>query len=231
MTGWTRKEYDMNKVKLDLVIFDMDGLMFDTERIGFKCWKQAAALFGYDITEELYKETIGSNFSRAREIYVNSLGPEFPIEEAKEERLRLGKEHLSMNGVPIKEGLYDLLDYLKQSHIRMAVATSTSRERALKLTQMAGIDMYFECFLCGDEVERSKPEPEIFLKVADRLKCCPNRCIVLEDSEAGIIAAYRAGMIPVMVPDMKEPGENLRKMIYKRFDNLYEVKDFFMKQV
>lgn len=153
-------------------------------------------------------------------------GNSFPIEEIINDRFRIAEEIVKSKGVPVKKGLYDLLDYLKQSSIKKAVATSTSRKRALNLLKMANIDKCFDYILCGDEIERSKPEPEIYLKVSDKLACSPEKCLVLEDSEAGITAAYIAGMLPIMIPDMKEPDDKTQTLLFKKMNSLLDVKYF-----
>jgi HAD superfamily hydrolase (TIGR01509 family) len=212
--------------KLELVIFDMDGLMFDTEKISFISWKNAACDFGYEVNEEIFKRTIGANLERTREIYLEHFGEKFPIDAIRNERLEISENLIKQNGVPIKDGLYELLDYLKKVDVKLAVATSTSRQRALNLLKIAGIDTYFDYILCGDEIKNSKPDPEIFLKVSEKLGCVPDRCIVLEDSVVGIIAAHRARMFPIMIPDMKEPEEEVRRLAYKQLGSLSDVKLF-----
>ncbi|HYF81560.1 MAG TPA: HAD family phosphatase [Clostridia bacterium] len=210
--------------KVELIIFDMDGLMFDTEKISFISWKKAAHKYDYEIDEEIFKKTIGANLNRTIEIYLAHFGERFPIDAIRDERFKVAENLINLNGVPVKKGLYELLNYLKETDIKIAVATSTSRQRAMTLLKMVGIDMHFDYVLCGDEIEHSKPHPEIFLKVSERLCCLPENCIVLEDSEVGIIAANRAGMIPIMIPDMKEPEEEIKKLIYKQLDSLHDVK-------
>jgi HAD superfamily hydrolase (TIGR01509 family) len=138
---------------------------------------------------------------------------------------------LEKHGISVKDGLYEILDYLSKTKVKIAVATSTSRERATSLLIMASVDHYFDYVLCGDEVENSKPHPEIFLKVADKLGCLPEKSIVLEDSEAGIIAAHSAGMSAIMVPDMKEPEPNIQALAFKQMSSLHEVKLFFQEQI
>jgi HAD superfamily hydrolase (TIGR01509 family) len=218
--------YLKDKVKFELIIFDIDGLMFDTEKISFVSWKDAAARYGYQIDDGIFGKTIGANLTSTKDVYLKHFGSNFPIENIISERVRITEEIIRLNGVPIKKGLYDLLDYLDQSNIKKAVATSTSRNRALNLLKLAGIDNRFDYVLCGDEIEKSKPDPEIFLKASDKLGYSPDQCLVLEDSEAGIEAAYKAGMFPIMIPDMKEPSELTKKLIFKKMDNLLDVKCF-----
>jgi len=215
-----------NKINIELIIFDMDGLMFDTEKLAYISWKKAAAEYGYEIDEELFNKTIGANRTRTKEIFLIHFGDNFPFERVMEERIRIAEEIIKVSGVGIKNGLYELLTYLDTIAVKKAVATSTSRQRAESLLKMANIGEYFDYILCGDEIEKSKPDPEIFLKVAHRLNCPSEKSLVLEDSEAGIAAAYKAGMLPIMVPDMKEPDYETRKLIFQRMDNLLEVKSF-----
>lgn len=115
---------------------------------------------------------------------------------------------------------------MSQSNIKKAVATSTSRKRALNLLKLASIYSSFDYVLCGDEIEKSKPDPEIFLKVSEKLGCSPQKCLVIEDSEAGIEAACKAGMFPIMIPDMKEPNDLTQTLIFKKMDSLLDVKYF-----
>lgn len=210
--------------KIDLIIFDMDGLMFDTERIAFNSWKQAAIKYGYIISDEILRETLGTNLEKTKSIYVKYFGEQIPIQAIAEDRFAIAENLIDINGVPVKEGLYDLLNFLGELKLKKAVATSTSRERANKLIKMANIHTHFDYIICGDEIEKSKPDPDIFLKVAHKLGCNPANCLVLEDSEVGIQAAYRAGMLPIIIPDLKEPSEEITKLYYKRLSSLYEVK-------
>lgn len=216
----------IDKLSFELIIFDMDGLMFDTEKISFISWRDAAARYGYQIDDNIFRKTIGANLISTKDIYIKHFGISFPIEEIISERVRISEALIKLKGLPIKKGLYELLDYLSQSNIKKAVATSTSRNRALNLLKLAGIDNNFDYVLCGDEIEKSKPDPEIFLKVSDKLGCSPNKCLVLEDSEAGIEAAHKAGMFPIMIPDIKEPNELTKTLIFKKMDNLLDVKCF-----
>lgn len=212
--------------EVELIIFDMDGLMLDTERIAFAGWKEAAAKYGYQIEEELYLKTLGMTPIISREIYMEHFGDKFPYKEIRAERMRIAEEIIKTKGVPVKRGLYDLINYLNKINMKKAVATSTSRDNALNLLKQAQIDNFFDCIVCGDEVVNSKPNPEIFLKVADKLQCSYNKCLVLEDSEAGIAAAHEAGMLSIAIPDMKEPSKEVQKLAFKRMNSLVDVQAF-----
>lgn len=210
----------------ELIIFDMDGLMFDTEMLSFISSKQAVGMYGYDIDSEFYIKTIGSTEERTKEIYYSHFGRKFPAEDVRVERLKIMGDIMGKNGVPVKPGLYELLEYLKILGVKKAVATSTQRERALFMLKSAGVDIYFDYILCGDEISNSKPHPEIFLKAAQKLGCKPEDCVVLEDSEVGIMAAHRAGMLPFMIPDMIMPGEETKRIVYKQLKSLSEFKSY-----
>lgn len=211
---------------LKLIIFDMDGLMFDTEKISYKAWREAALLYNFTIDAELFKKTIGTNLARTHQIYYDHFGCDFPFDAIKEERVRLSNDWIEAEGVPVKEGLYELLEYLKTTSYKLAVATSTSRTRAVKLLKLAGVYNCFDYVLCGDEVTHSKPDPEIFLKTAHQLQCKPDQCLVLEDSILGITAARHAGMYTIMVPDVIMPREDQGHLIDQKMDSLLAVCDF-----
>ena len=114
----------------------------------------------------------------------------------------------------------------KKKKLKIALATSTERKRTEMLLTLSGTKKYFDIIICGDEIVNGKPDPEIFLKTSQKVNCLPENCIVLEDSKNGIIAAYRAGMLPVMVPDIIEPGKEIEAMLFKKFNSLKEVKDY-----
>jgi HAD superfamily hydrolase (TIGR01509 family) len=214
------------KVEIELIIFDMDGLMFDTEKISYIAWNEAAKQYNYQISRDLFEKTVGTDINKTKEIYIKHFGDRFPFDLIRSERAKISDEIIKTNGVPIKKGFCELMKHLNNGKIKKAVATSTSRKRALNLLSLVQIDGFFDYILCGDEIKNCKPNPEIFLKVADKLKCTPKKCLVLEDSEIGIIAAYQAGMIPIMVPDLKEPSKEIQSFIFSRMNSLLDVKSF-----
>ncbi len=185
--------------KISLVIFDMDGLMFDTERINILAWQEIGKEFGYDIPASVVMEVIGLNVVETEKIFLKHFGSDFPYWEAKRKRVQYAIQYVEKNGVPVKEGLYELLDFLGEKKILKAVATSTERAQAERNLSLAGVLDKFDLIVCGDEVAKSKPEPDIFLTVVKKLNCDAKNCIVLEDSENGIKAASRAGIVPILV--------------------------------
>jgi HAD superfamily hydrolase (TIGR01509 family) len=188
------------------VVFDMDGLMFDTERLACKMWKKAAAEKGYTIPDSIFFEIIGSNVIETERIFKKRYGRDFPYHAIRTTRLYYTDLCLEKDGIPVKDGLVPLLSLLKKKGIKRAVATSTEKARAANVISRAGFLQEFDCIIGGDDVVKSKPEPDIFLEAAKQLWVDPAGCIVLEDSEKGVHAALSAGMFPVMVPDLKPPS-------------------------
>jgi HAD superfamily hydrolase (TIGR01509 family) len=209
-----------------LVIFDMDGLMFDTERIAVEAWRRAGRQFGVEISPELFIETVGLNRQDAQAVLLSHLGDAFPYREARQLRNQYVEEAIEQGGVPVKEGLYALMDVLEGAGLLKAVATSTERVRALKLLKLANVQDRFDAIVCGDEVAKGKPCPDIFQTAARLLGCEAAQCMVLEDSGSGLMAAHRAGMLPVLIPDLKMPSEEARSLAFRTFHSLSEVARF-----
>lgn len=215
--------------KIEGVIFDMDGIIFDTERIYFSIWTKALKKYGYVINKEEYTLLMGRNLKSFNKMLIKKYGEDLPIEKIVDEEENDMNKFIHENTVPVKPGLYELLDFLAQKEYKVALATSTCRERAVDLLEMAGIRDKFRVIICGDDVINSKPDPEIFIKAAERLEVDPEKCIVLEDSPAGITAAYNGGMLGINVPDLKEPDGEMKKYAHKICSNLLEVKDYMLK--
>jgi len=219
------------KNKISLIIFDMDGLMFDTERLAISAWQKAGMKFGYNIKSSFYIETSGIKIENTEIIFKKHFGADFPFYEIEKLKEKYLLYEIEKKGLPIKNGLFKLLKYLKTKKVSQAIATSTRREIAEKYLSYANIGKEFNIIMCGDDVEKGKPEPDIFLAVARKIDCIPEKCIVLEDSVNGILAAHRANMIPILVSDINEPDERISRVIYRKFYSLLEVKDFLNNQV
>ena len=209
----------------DAVIFDMDGLMFDTERLAVRSWARAAAESGFDFPESLLMKTVGRDKEGGKRIIMDHFGADFPYDRVREKRLRYFMEAIDSNGVPIKEGLRELMEHLAERGVPVAVATSTDRPRASVLLERAGVLPRLAALVCGDMVARSKPDPEIYLTAARSLGREPSRCLVLEDSRPGIAAAHAAGMRAIMVPDLVGPDETALAQAWKICGSLTEVRN------
>ena len=210
--------------KVELVIFDMDGLIFDTEKLSYSSWIEAAKKFNIDFQLKTFHKLLGTNYDSCRNTLRAEYGDKIDIDEYMKEKRRINLSLLT-NGPEKKQGLDELLIYLTNNNIKKAVATSSNREIALNHLEKANVLQYFDYVLCGDEVKKSKPNPEVFLNVAKKLEVNPRNCLVLEDSEAGVIAASRGKIKVIIIPDMKEPEKEIEELAYKKLNNLKEVID------
>jgi HAD superfamily hydrolase (TIGR01509 family) len=211
------------KRMIEAVIFDMDGLMFDTESLTRDLWNTVGAEMGYSHVSSVMPETMGVRLNESSGIFLRHFGPDFPYEKFVAEYRRRFDETIETKGVPVKDGLYDLLESLRHQGIPCAVASSTSRENVLSYCGRAGVTGYFRKIICGDMVEKSKPDPQIYLTAAREIGMEPEHCMALEDSPNGCLAACRAGMKTVMVPDQVQPDEALRSRIFACVASLRDV--------
>lgn len=195
--------------RFDAVIFDMDGLMLDTERIALACWDQAARIHGYELDPAIGLGMVGLNTRDCVRWVKQVLGDDFPMEEINVTSRELYHAELDRE-TPLKPGLLPLLNWLQAERIPLAVATSTRHEWALKKLNKAGIIDFFHGMVCGDQVSQGKPHPEIFLAAAERIGVIPAQCVVLEDSDPGVRGATAAGMRVIQVPDVKPPSDEVR---------------------
>jgi HAD superfamily hydrolase (TIGR01509 family) len=145
--------------------------------------------------------------------------------EFRKTRLGFVSEYIEKNGVPQKPGLVELLEYLKERQYKIVVATSTDAVRANFYFEKAGLGHYFDSIICGDSVAARKPAPDIYLKACEMIFTAPGECLALEDSPIGILAAHRAGMKPVMIPDLLLPDEETKKLLFAQLSSLVDVID------
>lgn len=209
--------------KISAVIFDMDGLMFDTERLSLEAWRAVAKKEGFEMKDDILIATVGRNARDTGIMMKQCYGETFPYEELREQSEAYMRDFIISNGMPIKKGLLELLEFLKSRGIKTAVATSTVKEFAEENIKSCSLLDRFDHITCGDEVEKGKPEPDIFLLAAKKLGCKPEECIVLEDSENGIRGAHKAGMKPIMIPDVIIPTQEIKQLTHQIFDSLDQV--------
>ncbi len=209
----------------ELVIFDMDGLMFDTERVYYEAWQQAASFYGYEFSWDIYIQLVARNSRTIGIILRKIYGEDFPYEEASQKKRDIADQILKDQGITKKAGLIELLNFLESEGIPKAVATSSTREKALAYLTLGGVKERFDHIVCGSDVVESKPNPEIFQVAAQVLKKAPEKCMVLEDSRMGIKAAKAAGMYSIFIPDLVKADDEIRKEASCIKANLYEVID------
>ena len=203
-------------------VFDMDGLMFDSERVVYQSWQSVMDESGYSYSLDVFKRTIGLRVDSTEQLYKSLYGEDFDYVTLRMKAREMFYNYIAENGVPIKKGLFEILEYLKENGIKTAVATSTSSQTAMKVIRMAGVYEFFDEIVCGDTVKNSKPHPEIFLTAANRLSLNPSECVAFEDSINGIKSAYSAGMMPIMVPDYLQPTDEIKHMLTLLCNDLSE---------
>ena len=183
-------------------IFDMDGLLFDTERVYQQTWHEIAEEKGVVLGNDFVGAISGTNGAHMRQVvedYYHVPDGAGIIEDCmKRVREKLSKQ------VPMKKGVPEILEFFQENNIPMAVASSSPVEQIVSNLEIAGIREYFAEIVSGTEAKRGKPAPDIFLLAAERIHCQPEECFVFEDSENGIKAGHAAGCITVMVPDLME---------------------------
>ena len=212
------------------VIFDMDGLIIDSERVTYKKKKKKLAQLGHhDFTEELYRNCLGKNKQGICQVFIDHYGQDFPMDEVWDD-VHVWIDESLRQYVPKKKGLVELLEYLKANNYKTIVATSSGRARVDEILKNADLTKYFDDTICGDEVTHGKPHPEIFLTACQKLDVKPEEALVLEDSEAGILAAYDGRIDVICVPDMKYPEPQFVEKVTKIIDSLDEVIDYLKAQ-
>lgn len=205
------------------VISDMDGVILDTEKLYVRFWCEAANFCGYPM-EHWHALSIRS---MARPFAIERLkgyfGEDFDYYAVHDKRIELMDKYIEENGIEAKKGAKALLSYLKNNGYRVALATATGIERTEKYLKQQGLYEYFDEIVCASMVEHGKPEPDIYLYAADKLGLTPQECIALEDSQNGIKSASSAGCKTVMVPDLDEPADEIKPLLYDIADCLEDV--------
>ena len=217
----------------DLVILEdeirasSDEVMFDTEKVFIKAWDYAGEKIGIGKAGYMVYKTLGMSIVASYEIWNEEFGDRYNQEELRKYTKEFLKNYYENNKVPVKQGLYVLLEYLKNPNAKLAVASSSPRWEVEKHLNDAGIIDCFSAIICGDMVEKSKPAPDIYIKACEMLNENPEECIALEDSKNGLLSAYRAGCKPIMVPDLWQPDEEILQIIKGKYSDLEQVKKAF----
>ena len=210
------------------VIFDMDGVIFDSERLVLECWEKIGIKYHLEGIREAFLPCIGTNDVKTREIVLERYGEDFPYDEFRRDASLLYHSIVDRGELPVKKGVRELLSYLTEINIPIAVASSTRVEVVTQELKLAGLYEYFSIVMGGDQLQRSKPEPDIYLMTCEKLGTQPICTYAIEDSYNGIRSAYSAGMKPIMVPDILPPTEEMREKSVIVLEDLLQVRDWLM---
>lgn len=208
---------------LKAVIFDMDGLMLDTETLLQRFWCEAAQFYGYPMTPEIVLGIRSLSYKYAIKHLKRVFGDDFDYPKVRAKRIELMNEYIRRNGVIKKKGLDELLDFIAKTPLKAAVCTATDFERTKMYLESVGVFDKFDDLICGNMVEYGKPAPDIYKSACKRLGLLPEECIALEDSPNGIISAAVAGLNAVMIPDLTKPSEDIRPLIFAECEDLGKV--------
>ena len=212
------------------VIFDMDGVLFDTERLCLDSWMAVAEQQGLKGMEEVFPKCIGLNRNDTMQVVKQAYGNDFDYTGFSILASAWFQAYTEKNGLPVKPGVEPILKWLKEAGWTVGLASSTRRGRVLEQLKQANVLPYFSVIVTGDMVEHSKPLPDIYLMACRELGVKPKEAYAIEDSPNGIRSAHAAGMRPLMVPDMIVPDGEMERLSYRIMRDLYEVLDFFRKE-
>lgn len=205
------------------VVFDMDGVLFGTESVCMKAWDYAGEVMGVGKAGYMVLKTLGMNADKAVEIIKTEFGEGFDAVKFKQIGKNYSYDYFNTYGVPEKPGLYEILDYLKNKGYKIALASSTSSQSVHHHLKEKDIEKYFDAVICGDMVEKSKPEPDIYLKACAQLNENPDNCIAIEDSKNGILSAHHAGLQVIMVPDLWQGEAETDSFLLAKCKSLTEI--------
>ena len=210
---------------VNAVIFDMDGVLIDTEKFLVKYWVQAGQEFGFDMKPEhgLMIRSLAGKY--AGPLLQSIFGDNFDYAAVRQRRKDLMAAHIAEHGIEKKPYVDETLDALKEMGLKVAVATATDRDRAGRYLRQIGIYNKFDQIICADMVENGKPQPDIYLYASRQIGEKPEDCIAVEDSPNGVLAAYRAGLRTIMVPDLTPPDGNIEDKIFACAKTLEQIPD------
>ena len=207
------------------VLFDMDGLVLDTEKLYTRFWMESAQDLGYPMTLEQALGMRSLNRDAGQEKLWEYFGPGISYPEVRQHRIELMDAYISIHGIDLKPGIRELLVFLKENHILCAITSSSPMVNIQRHLAAHDLLHRFDKLCSGYDVPNGKPAPDIYLHGAAALDLKPEECLALEDSPTGILSAYQAGCLPVMIPDLDQPGEETAKFLYAKADSLIDIID------
>jgi HAD superfamily hydrolase (TIGR01509 family) len=218
-------------VGVGALVFDMDGLMIDTEPIYKAAWQAASAELGYAIDDVSYLKMVGRPTPDCEQELLAMFGAAFPLDHFRVRWPGAWRAEVAANGIRQKPGVLECLRFARAHRLPVAVATSSDAEYAAFSLRHAGLEGRFDVVVTGEEVARGKPAPDIYLEAARRLRVDPAACVAFEDSEAGILAASRAGMRALLIPDLVGPTATAVQAAFRVLGSLHEARDLIASLV
>lgn len=218
----------MIKTDTKMLIFDMDGLMVDTERMAIESWEICLKKLNLPIDREFLISLMGTTKFSIYSKFDEKYGKDFDYEHKIQPQFAQKKMELIMAEKPEnlrKKGLIELINFAKENGLKIAVASSSTKEEVEKILTKAEVFKFFDFIICGDEVKNGKPDPEIFLKAVEKASVSKENTIVLEDSTNGLLAAHNAGIKSIFIKDIVSPPEEVLKTVWKKVDSLIDVID------
>jgi HAD superfamily hydrolase (TIGR01509 family) len=208
------------------IILDMDGTMLDTEPLYKAAWQRAAADLGCTLDDAFYLRLVGRSITDGENALARRFGASFPLADFRLHWAALWRTRVEADGIPTKAGLLELLTWIDDHRLPIAVATSSDRDYAAFSLGRAGLGGRFATIVTGDEVDHGKPAPDIYLEAARRLGVDPAHAIAIEDSDAGTLAASRAGMPVLLIPDLKAPSAEATAAACRVLGSLFEARGY-----
>lgn len=221
----------MTDEKMQLsVVFDMDGVLFDSERLYGRAWRQSGARWNLPGMEDTIRRCVGRNGADIRVLLQEKYGPDFDAGTFMQETVHIYQDIVEAEGLPLKPGTREILDWLRGLDSKIALATSSGKDGTAQNLRVAGLTPYFDAVVTGDMVSNGKPAPDIYLLACRLLGAAPADCFAVEDSPNGIRSAAAAGLKTILVPDVAEVPPGIDKLVFKTFDSLVGVLEFLQKE-
>ena len=204
-------------------IFDLDGTLIDTEKLYRKYWPMALRDYGYELSDEraLKLRSLGRPFAPAQ--FKEWYGEDFDYNLVRQRRKECVEGHIEKYGIELRPGVKEILEYLRDKNITVAIATATDLERTKKYLEMTQISEYFTDIICATMVKCGKPAPDIYKYACEKLNKKPSECFAVEDAPNGVKSAYDAGLKVIFIPDQAPSDDSFKSMIFAEFDNIWEL--------